>query len=59
MIATWINVVGSGGEREKWTDSECVMELTSFTEVLAVGCEERRIISDGTEDSRRRYYLLK
>lgn len=35
------------------------MELTSFTEVLAVGCEERRIISDGTEDSRRWYHLLK
>lgn len=35
------------------------MELTSFTEVLAVGCEERRLISDGTEGSRRWNHLLK
>lgn len=39
---------GSGGGREMWTDLERVMERSGFTETLAVGCEEKRIIKGNT-----------
>lgn len=35
-------------EREMWTDLECIMELSKSTEILALGCEEKRIIKDDT-----------
>lgn len=34
------------GEREMQIDLACVMELSTFTEILAVGYEEKRIIKD-------------